>query len=535
MRRQKRWSAVILALCLALAACTGDSATTTTSSGGSADGTLVVAMGNEARTFNTNYIVDHYAFYVDRNIYGRLVARDFASEELFGDLALSWEGSDDLLEYTFKLREGVKWHDGEDFNADDVVWTYNDLIATGAEAFAYPHVSTIETVEKVDDYTVKFKMAEPDATLIDTLAGYYAPIILPEHIYDTDEFAPKDNPANLAPVGVGPFKFENQAVGDRITMVRNPDYYGTLPDYQRLVFRLIPDRATALAALRQGEVGYAVASPPFGEAEALGNVDGITVIPTASNIIHWIGFNLDNPILADQDVRTAITKAIDRDKLSEQVFFNLAEPAHGRYLSYNAMFNPDALQPAYDVEGANQLLDDAGYPKGADGTRFTLRYLTWRSSIFGGPEIAEVVKQMLLEVGIGIEIELNDFAVFNEMVTINRNFDITAKGGVWGPNPQTLSSFSASWGADNQMNYNNPRVDELFGIARSAADPAAQRDAYFEIQEILAEDLPTINFIEYTYLRPHRSALSGFWWESGSGDNLVSQDMYNAVKGVGSE
>lgn len=542
------WNVILLCVVLALTGCSAadtvdpaeepavtegaESATSEPDGEPQGTGTLVIAMGNEARTFNTNYIVDHYAFYVDRNIYGRLVARDYESEELFGDLATSWERTDDLMQYTFTLREGVQWHDGEAFDADDVAWTYNDLIETGPEAFAYPHVSTIESVEAVDDYTVVFNMAEPDATLVETLAGYYAPIVLPEHVYNTPDVEPADNPANLAPIGTGPFIFDSQAVGDRIVMTRNPDYYGTVPEFDRLVFRLIPDRATAVAALQQGEVGYSVASPPFGEAESLGEIEGISIATTPGQIIHWIGFNLDNPTLADADVRRAIAMAIDRDELSDQIFFGLAEPAHGRYLSYNAMFNPEALQPEYNVEEANRLLDEAGHPRGDDGMRFTLRYLVWRSSIFGGPEIAEVAKQRLLDVGIGVEIELNDFAVFNEMVTINRDFDITAKGGVWGPNPQTLSSFSASWGADNQMNYNNPRVDELFEVARQSADPDDQRDAYFEIQEILAEDMPTINFIEYAYLRPYRSELSGFWWEEGSGELLVSQDMYNAVTGV---
>ena len=523
MRSWLRMTGLSVLFALALAAC-GQA---------SGESSLVVSIAGDPRVFNTNYVFDNYAYYTDRNVYGRLVGLDFASGEPFGDLATEWESSDDYLTHTFKLREGVKWHDGEDFDAEDVVWTYTDVLDTGPAAYSYPHVANVSSVEASDSHTVVFTLEQPDANFAATLGNYYAPIVLAEHIYAGTDAA--ENQANQHPIGTGPFKFVSQEIGDRVIMERNDDYWGLKPEFDQLVFRVIPNRATAIAALRAGEIAYSTASPAFGDVADLESADSITVDSTVSHLIQWIGFNMENPILADVNVRKAISHAINTEEVNDNAYFGLTVASKGQYLSYSPVYDETALQPAFDVDEAERLLDEAGYPRGADGTRFELNFVAFHASIYGGPEAAAVVQQQLDRVGIKANIDLIDVAIYTQKVHVDRDFDMVTRAGLQGPNPQMFADYVVSTGGTNVMAYSNEVVDQAFIDARTTSDFQQQLTAYHAMQQELANDMPRFNLVEYAYLRPYRTGLSGWGWEANSGGRALQIDMYNGVTGVAGE
>src|SRR5690606_10376370 len=276
-------------------------------------------------------------------------------------------------------------------------------------------------------------------------------------------------------------------------------------------------------------VGYSAASPPFSEGPRLLERPGISVDASSFPIIQSFGFNFDREELANPLVRRAIIHAIDKEEIARRVFLDYVKPAYGSYISlFSDWYDPTAAQPEFDLEKANALLDEAGYPRKADGTRFSLRYVSFTASIFGGEEIAQMVRSMLGEVGIDVTVENLDFALFNEKIRNQRDFDLVHSGGIWGPPPSELANFVHSNGVRNVMGYSNERVDALLENAFRTTDIEESQRAFFEVQAQMATDLPLATVIEYYYLRPYRSEFHDFWWQQAA-VGRAGIDMYNLV------
>lgn len=490
-------------------------------------GNLIVAMTYEPAFLNINYNFDGGAPYYNMNVYSKLVNYNAYDWTVHGDLAEAWEVSDDGLVYTFHLRRGVLWHDGAPFTSADVVWTIQSILDEGTAAATFRFVQDVASVAAPDDHAVVIELNEPNTTFVEGLASYYSFNILPKHLYEGTDV--RNNPLNFAPIGTGPFRYVENVPGSHTVFEANRDYFGAGPCLDQLIFRVIPNRATIMAALERGEVGYSAASPPFSEGPRLGQQPGISVDPSAFPIIHWFGFNFEREELANPLVRRAIIQAIDKDEINSRVFLDYVKPAYGNYTSlFGDWYNAEARQPAYDPEAARALLDEAGYPVGPNGIRFTLTYVSFTASIFGGQEISEMVRSFLAEVGIEVKLENLDFALFNERIRNQRQFDLVHSGGIWGPPPSELSNFVHSNGVRNVMPYHNERVDSLLENAFRTVDTEASRQAFFEVQEILAEDLPLVTVVEYYYLRPYRSEFHDFWWQEAS-VGKAGIDMYNLV------
>lgn len=523
-------AAVALALAAALSACSpGGTAPAPSESSATATpkwgGELVVATAFDIATYQGNYANDSMAPYMNMNLFSKLVNYDDPTKTIFGDLATEWTVSDDGMQYTFTLRDDVTWHDGEKFSADDVAWTYSDLIERGEEVYTYPYISSIAKVEATSPTEVVFTLHKPNASFLMQIADYFAPVVLPKHIYEGTD--PLTNPANQSPIGTGPFTFVEHVAGDRTVMKRYDDYFGGPAYLDRLIFRVFSNRATAIAAVRSGEVGYSAVSPAFAEAEVLGKTPGVKVDAVPAQIFQWFAFNMKNPILSKKDVRHAIAMAVDTEQLNDVVYSGLATPGKTITLSHSTFTDSTATQPSHDVDAANKLLDEAGYPRGADGNRFELRYTAWNTSIFGGAELAQVLRQQLAEVGIVLKIEVNDFSLFSERIYKKHDFDLNSVGGLHGPDPSTLEAFFLTTSSRNQMQYDNPEVDRLFTEARAELDDGKRLEMYHEIQHILAEDLPRVNLVEYSYLKPYRADVNNLWWFESAASEHVGQDQYH--------
>lgn len=494
-------------------------------------GTLVVATKLEPPYYVINYTWDGSVVYISRNIMSKLCQYDQNTGEIYGDLAESWEISEDLTTYTFYLRQGVKWHDGEPFTSADVAWTVQSILDYGPDAYTYEFVETVESIECPDDYTVVFHLSAPSAVFVSGCANYYGFDILPAHLYDgTDVLT---NEYNFAPVGTGPFMYSDSELGNYCHLVANPDYYGDGPYLDEIYFQFVPDVTTAMTSLEAGEVGMMTATPSFAEADRLATVPGIEVDAQRSNIVQWNNFNMDGTRaeISDPVVREAICWAIDNQGIADILYMGMVEPSTSWYTSTVAWANnTEAAYPGYDVDYANKLLDDAGYAVGDDGYRFTLTYRCFTTSIYGTTDIPYLVAQYLDAIHIKLNVESFEWAMRTQKLDEERDWDICSMGGSRGPEASDFQSFWTG-SSSNKGRYVNEEILDLFAQGTQYATEEERAPFYFQIQEILAADIPAYNYIEYAYVRPHSSMYQGFFWQENSGNS--AEHMLNTVEIVG--
>jgi peptide/nickel transport system substrate-binding protein len=204
--------------------------------------------------------------------------------------------------------------------------------------------------------------------------------------------------------------------------------------------------------------------------------------------------------------------AIDNYELTEIAFDGYCIPIDSMYLpNVEWVYNPDALQPAYDPERAEQLLDEAGYPRGSDGVRFTA--VMSGGTSMGQPDSCEYIKQKLSEVGIEVTLELLEWGVLSDKVLDQKDFDIAHMGGMQGPEPNMWAPYVTTGGHRNNGGFSNARVDELFELGKASGDIEKRAEYYKEAQAILAEELPRVSLYVYSYAFPYNPDFQGFFFQ----------------------
>ncbi|MFA1819596.1 ABC transporter substrate-binding protein [Virgibacillus oceani] len=531
---KKRWMlwSTLLFVFIMLAACTdsaSESGSESDSDTAEQEDNLIIATKLEPSSYVINYTWDGAIPYINRNIFSKLVAYDDSSGELFGDLAEDWDQSEDLKTYTFNLREDVNWHDGEPFTSADVKWTIESIVEMGDAASGYPLVSNVDDIETPDDHTVIIHLNEESGVFVQKLADYQGFDILPKHLYEDTDIA--DNPYNTDPIGTGPFMFEEHNLGSHVILTANPDYYGDGPYVDEVIFQFIPSEETALTSIESGDADAMTASPAFAEIPRLEELDGVGLDADPQDIVQWISFNMDGTRehISDPVVREAIVTALDNEEIAETLYMGLVTPSESWYLStIEWSDNTSVRQPETDVDHANQLLDDAGYEIQDDGYRFTIRYRAFETSIFGTTDIPTFVQQQLDAIGINVDYERYEWALRTEMLDERRDWDLAAGGGNRGPDPLFFASFLTTGSATNKMLYENPRIDELFEEGERAGTEEERAEYYHEIQEIIAEDIPLYNVVEYYIPRVFDPEYTGFHWQEDTVNS--TNHMYNSVK-----
>ncbi|MBF9235677.1 ABC transporter substrate-binding protein [Microvirga alba] len=488
---------------------------------------LVVAINSAPKFLNPNYLFDGACYYVTSNLFSKLV--DYMADgSVAGDLAERWEVSEDALTYTFHLHKGVKWTDGRPVTAKDVVWTIKSIQAE--KGYGNAALAGIVDVAAVDDHTVCIVLAERNSSFLAQMAQRYGYVILPAHIYEGTD--PRANPANLKPVGSGPYVLTSFGPGDHIQLDVNPDYFRGAPQVKRIFFKFYPEYSAAVAEIRAGGLDLMLSSPPLSAMRQLQKTEGVSVdiVNSQPELMVWVGFNYRNKILADVRVRRAIAHAINRSQINQIVYGGTNKAAETAYLSTSPVWNSDAKQPGFDIAKANSLLDEAGYPRQNGRTRFKIRYTGFNAATGGAQQIGEVMKQQLAQVGIELTLETFDFGVFAEKILQKRDFDLTWSAGPHGPDPQLFSNFVASKGGRNCMDFSNPEVDRLFVEARQAPDMNVAKQKYQRIQHIVAEELPRLSLIEWRMPMIYSNRFSHYWWQADS--DKVPNDCYRLVKPV---
>lgn len=487
------------------------------------DGTLVVSQPGDPLSFNPNYQADDNIFVPGLNIYNTLVTLD-SSYQTIPELAQSWETSEDGLTNTFHMVSGALWHDGEPVTSADVKYTF-DQIKSDESATASPFFATVESIDTPDDVTVVLNMSAPSASLIPFL-GWYGTVILPAHIYEGTDWT--TNPANQAPVGSGPFKFASYEAGSSIELEANTDFWGEGPYIDRLVFSIIPDSNTALQALLNGEVDVLTTNPPLSQVATLQETEGIEVIVAPIPSFYYLTMNFDREYTANVDVRRGISMAVNRQQIVDLALGGYPEVATTFYpesIAWAANTSPEAQVPQYDPEAAAAAFDAAGYPV-VDGARFKLVFPFFTDAP-EYPDIATIVAQNLKDVNVDVELVALEINAWVER-TDSGDFDLGLLGGLWGPDPENLKLRVGTGGGVNSFNYSNPKVDELLAQGSAVIDQTERASIYFEVQEILAQDVPISPLATVVLFYPHLDTISGLPWDDGIGK--VGLNRFNITR-----
>ena len=446
-------------------------------SGVARGGTLVAAISADPEGFDPHITSAHSSFEVLENVYDTLVTVD-DDLNMVPSLAESWEISDDNLTWTFHLREGVKFHNGRDLTAEDVVYSYERILDEETGSGVAWRFGSVESVEAVDDLTVAIKLTEPSPNLLGRIGAYKGMSIIPREIVE-------DGTIDTHPVGTGPFKFIEYMPGDHVTLEANPDYWEEGKPYlDGVLMQIIPDETVRLTNLQTGEVDWVDSLPPQRVTELA--TSGDVVVDKESGGDYWyIGVNLTREPFDKLEVRQAIAYAIDRAEVAAAAKWDTATPNDGP-IPPDSFWYYDYQPYDQDLEKARELLAEAGYPNGFE-TEFmptTFYEETVRA--------AQVLQAQLSQIGIDADIRTLEWGTWLEEEGAG-NFDMYLCGWIGNIDPDDF--FYAQHHTDQVFNftgYSNPEVDELLEQGRVETDREARKEIYNEVQKRIIDDAPYV-------------------------------------------
>ena len=431
-------------------------------------------------------------------IYNGLVKYD-KDMNIVGDLAESWDISDDGLVITFHLRKGVKWHDGKPFTAKDVLYTYQVTVDPKTPTAYAGDFLKVKKAEVLDDYTFRVTYDKPFAPSLIS----WSSAILPRHLLEGQDITK----SSLArhPVGTGPYLFKEWLAGQKIVLVSNADYFEGRPYVDGHVTRIIPDMATMFLELRARNIDMMGLTPLQYTRQTENNLfrqsfDKYRYLAFAYT---YLGYNLKHPFFADKRVRQAISYAINKEEIISGVLLGLGKPATGPYKPGTWAYNENVKTYSYNPQKAWELLRAAGWTKTnndgfleKDGRPFTFELVTNQGNETR-QKCAEIIQRQLKEVGIDVKIRILEWAAFINDFISKRRFEAVILGWTIPLDPDAYDVWHSSKTAPEELNfisYKNPEVDALLEKARSTFDQKLRKKYYDRFQEILVEDQP------YTFL-----------------------------------
>ncbi|MBI4588432.1 MAG: hypothetical protein HY725_06305 [Candidatus Rokubacteria bacterium] len=477
--------------------------------------------------------------HVLRLVYNGLVDYGPYPEYRLGQgLAESWQVSTDSRTFTFKLRRGVKWQDGADVTSADVAFTWEKLIDPKSGSPFASLLPTIERVETPDPLTVVIRLKDPSASF---LAWAWLGII-PKHVWEKEDV--KTSAYNQKPIGSGPFKLVSWNKGDSMVFEANPAYFRGRPAVDRVILKVIPDANVAFSALERGEVDAfvfrgLVGGVPWPIVERLKKNPAFVVREFPVSSIQSLHFGMEHPVFRNLKVRQAVAHAIDRQAIISNILFGKGQIVDNSIAppTFAAFHNPNVRRYEFDPAKANRLLDEAGYPRGATGVRFT-------TVLYGTPgaraRMDEIIRENLKAVGIEASLENYEWATYFDRIRMTRElgkrglFSLLSVSRV--PDPEDNLGFVYGKNANkpagrNYSEYVNPKVDELIEQGRREANPAKRAALYKEIQAILADDLPMLPLYLAVGVDIWKASLKGVTSGEFGGGTLASLERATVESG----
>jgi len=433
-------------------------------------------------------------------------------------LAESWETPDGGKTWIFHLRKGIKFHDGTPFNSTAVVFSYSDKSFVRKVT-----LRTVDHVEALDEYSVKFVSKRP--TPVPLYMTHVAwPIMSPTCVDGKGEF--------VKPIGTGPFKFEKQIKDQEVVLVRNDDYWGEEPTLEKIIFKVIPEVGTRVMALETKEVDMLTKVPEF-EVARLELEPDIEVYRKLTTFTDFLQFNCEKEPFNDTKVRKAVAYAVDTEKLVKTVLEGVGEPANGRPLSPIMLYSkPDLKLYKYDPEKTEELLLEAGWKDtngdgildDKDGKPFKVSLLVERGA-WTPPRfipMSEAIQGELRKEGIDIEIQVLEPGA---VIKLERegNFDMILRTGyfVWGSYPR---HFFLHYSKCPYSHYKNEEYDRLVDLADMTVNPKEQEKLYYELQDMVIEEVPTFYLVHEEKIVAANSYVKGY--------TITAEDPWLNLDGV---
>lgn len=422
------------------------------------------------------------------NVFEGLVRFD-ETGALIPGLAEDWEISDDGLTYTFYLRDDVTFHNGKEFNAEDVVYTYESLSGLGGEEALSSKFTNLTAVEAVDDYTVEMTLAEADGAFLQYTRIAVCPVGYEEQ--------------SSAPVGTGPFVFEKYVPGQMVVLEKNEDYYdeSRMPMIDEAQIYIMTDDSAVLTALQSGQLDVGIVY-----ADSADYLTGdFTVNSSAQNMVQLFALNNSVEPFDDVRVRQAFEYAIDKDQIINGVFAGYATKLYSNFSPVMSYFYNDELSDVYtyDVDKAKELMTEAGYEDGFDIT------ITVPSNYQRHVDTAQVIAQQLKAINVNATIEPVEWGQWLEQVYTNADYQTTIVGLTGKLDPNDILGRYVSDYAKNFMRYNNPDYDELIAKAKTASEEE-RVEIFKECQKVLTEDAAAVWICDPNAIAVTRSDLKGY-------------------------
>lgn len=446
------------------------------------------------------------------------------------DLATSWKVAADGLKWTFNLRKGVKWHDGQPFTAADVAFTFNDIALNqklGANHSG--EYAPVNRVNVVNDYTVEFILKQPYASLPSYLS--YFVCILPKHKFAGVSDPWKFNEFNKeAPIGTGPFKLTRRVASSVVELTRNENYWAGVPKVKTIVFKVIPDANAQLAQFLAGDLDL-ISLANANTVDRVKSDKNFMVSAQTQNLYYWISLNQTDPRLTDVRVRQALLYALDRPAMIKSILNGYGQVATGPIAPVQkAYYNNEVAKYPYDPQKARSLLKDAGWTPGPDGVLqkdgkpFVINMPT--GSYQQLVPITLLVQQYWKSIGVTADIKTMEWNSYIQQVVVKRDYQGSVAWWFTPADPDVLPYYAAAeaGGGYNIPGYKNPVLDKLLVSGRNVTTQKERVSIYNQAQELMANELP------YLYLWYPQSLVAKNRRLNGLSNLNLTSDFQSASK-----
>jgi peptide/nickel transport system substrate-binding protein len=407
--------------------------------------------------------------------------------KIVGDLAKSFEYKSPK-EIIFKLRDNVLWHDGKEFTADDVIFTFNLL---NSKKISTPYSSDfkeVKSLEKIDKYTIKITYKRPYFKAL----AIWMMGILPKHLWEKEK-NPMQSKLNKFAIGTGPYKMQKPfEVNKKIELIANEKYYLHKPNIDKIIYKYVGDKATEFLLLKSLQLDIGSLTPLQVNRQLDENFkQNFSIYEKPSHGYTYLGFNLRKEPFNNPKVREAIALAIDKQELIDLLFFSHGQPCYGPFLSGTGAYPKDLKPLKYNPKRAKEILKELGYSKD-NPLEFTI---VTNSGNDIRVKSAEIILQQLLRVGIKAKLRVLEWQAFLNTVVFPRNFEAVILGWSLGIIPDAYSIWHSDGdkkGGFNFVGYHNKEVDRLIEIAKGETDQAKFNKIYQKIFKLIVNDHPYV-------------------------------------------
>jgi len=415
--------------------------------------------------------------------------------EMVGDLAERWDIEREGLDIIFHLRKNVRWHDGHPFTADDVLFTYQKLIDPTVKTPYSGDFERVERLEKIDEYTIKVVYKEPFSPGL----ASWGMSIMPKHLLEKEDF--NKSSFSRHPIGTGPYRFKRWKTGQFVELEANPDYFEGRPYIDRYLFRIIPDQSTLFLELRAEGVDSLGLSPlqyrRQTETDFFRRRYRKFLYPSFGYT--YIGYNLADPRFKDLRVRKALTLAVNRKEIIDQILLGLGKECTGPFVHESWAYNPDVKPLPYSPEEAKRLLAEVGW-RDSDGDGWldqAGRPFEFTLLVNQGNEerklIAELVQREWEKLGIKVKIRVIEWAAFISEFIDKKRFEVFILGWALSRDPDLYDIWHSSKTREGEFNfiqYKNPEADRLIEEGRRLFDQEKRKAIYHKLHKLIYEDQP---------------------------------------------